>query len=144
MSPNYPACYLILRKDNKILFVQRENTGYMDGMYSLPAGRVEENETFSLAVVREALEEVGVTVNPGSITHKLTQHRYAATSSFKQWVDVFFESDDWQGTPVNKEPQVHSQIKWIDCNDLPDSIMDYQKWALETIAKGVSYTEFGW
>lgn len=34
MSPNYPACYVILRKEDKILFVLREHTGFMDGFYS--------------------------------------------------------------------------------------------------------------
>jgi hypothetical protein len=39
VSPNYAACHVIFRRNNKILFVLRENTGDMDGNYSLPAGR---------------------------------------------------------------------------------------------------------
>lgn len=32
------AVYMIVRQDNKILFLKRQNTGYMDGYYALPAG----------------------------------------------------------------------------------------------------------
>ena len=34
------ASYLILLKENKILMTRRFNTGWSDGMYSLPSGPV--------------------------------------------------------------------------------------------------------
>ena len=144
MSPNYPACYLLVRKDDKLLFVMRQNTGFMDGNYSLPAGRVEEDEPFTLGAVREAFEEVGLTVKVEDIKHVHTQHRYSSGSKFKQWVDVFFVADNWVGEPSNTEPDKHSKIEWLPINNLPDNIMDYQKNALDRIAKGKTYGEFGW
>ena len=144
MSPNYPACYVLLRKDDKFLFVMRENTGYMDGYYGLPAGRVEENEPFSKGAAREALEEVGVTVNPESLRHVFTQHRYSKTSDKQQWVDVFFEADEWEGEPQNMETDKHSKIEWLPVTNLPDNIMDYQLHALKKLALGDNYGEFDW
>lgn len=144
MSPNYPACYILIRKDDMFLFVMRENTGYMDGNYSLPAGRVEEDETFSNGAAREALEEVGITVDASNLRHVHTQHRFSKTSDKKQWVDVFFEADEWSGNPSNNEPDKHSRIEWLPIANLPDNIMDYQKNALDQIAAGRAYSEFGW
>jgi 8-oxo-dGTP diphosphatase len=44
---NIPASYLFLERDNRILLLRRSNTGYEDGNYSLIAGHVEANESFS-------------------------------------------------------------------------------------------------
>lgn len=144
MSPNYPACYVIIRKEDKILFVLRENTGYLDGNYCLPAGRVEEGETFLQGARREALEEVGLTLDPAHLRHIHTMHRYTVTSNNKAWVDVYFDVLEWSGEPVNTEPDKHSRIEWLPIDDLPENIMDYQRHALLEIAKGQSYSEFGW
>lgn len=144
MSPNYPACYVILRKEDKILFVLREHTGFMDGFYSLPAGRVEEGETFLAGACREAAEEVGVELESDQLRHVHTQHRYTSASGTKQWVDVFFDVDEWSGEPRNGEPDKHSRIEWLPIDDLPDNIMDYQRQALLGIAQGQTYGEFGW
>ena len=53
---NVPASYLVLMKDHKVLLLQRANTGYHDGDYSIIAGHVEKDETFTDAVIREARE----------------------------------------------------------------------------------------
>jgi 8-oxo-dGTP pyrophosphatase MutT (NUDIX family) len=60
----YAAVYLIFRKDNRFAFVLRANTGWMNGHYALPAGRVERGESFLQAAVREANEEVAWWCNP--------------------------------------------------------------------------------
>ena len=48
-----------------------------------------------------------------------------------------------KGEPINNAPHEHSKIEWLDTDNLPDNIMDYQKSALENIKKGDSYGEFG-
>jgi 8-oxo-dGTP diphosphatase len=59
-TANIPSCYTLIREGDKALFVLRENTGYMDGKYSLPAGHVEAGESFIQAAIRETFEEVGL------------------------------------------------------------------------------------
>jgi len=144
MSPNYPACYVLIRQDDKILFVLRENTGYMDGMYSLPAGRVEEAETFLDGAAREALEEAGLHLDMEELEHVFTMHRLSSTSDKPYWVDVFFEGSLHGETPHNAAPHEHSKVEWLEIKNLPDNIMDYQKYAVEQIILGKSYGEFGW
>src|SRR2546430_1308799 len=93
----YAACYVILRRDNKVAFVLRHNAGWMNGYYGLPAGKVEVAENFRAGAVREAKEEVGITIAPSSLTHALTVHRLGDDKL--EWVDVYFEVTEWEGEP---------------------------------------------
>lgn len=56
------ASYLMLKKDGKYAFLLRANTGWRDGYFGLPAGKVERNESFEQGAIREGLEEVGVII----------------------------------------------------------------------------------
>lgn len=139
-----PACYVLIRKDDKLLFVLREHTGFMDDYYSLPAGRVEPQETYAEGAAREALEEVGVTVAPAALNHVFTAHRWNGGYTPPARTDVYFEAREWSGTPMNKEPERHSKIAWLPADNLPENIMDYQRVALQEMAAGKTYGEFGW
>jgi 8-oxo-dGTP diphosphatase len=121
----------------------RSNTGFMDGCYCLPAGHVEDMESFSVATARETLEEVGVIVQPAKLKHLHTMHRLATDRTHVR-VDVFFEAEDWEGTPVNKEPDKHSEIAWLEIDNLPTNVMDYIVYALNQISLGETYSEYGW
>ena len=61
---------LVLIEDNKVLMMKRQNTGYMDGMYALVAGHVEVGESFKAAIIREAKEEVGITLKEENLVYK--------------------------------------------------------------------------
>jgi 8-oxo-dGTP pyrophosphatase MutT (NUDIX family) len=43
----------------QVLLHKRQNSGFMDGSYSLVSGHVEANESFKQAMIREAHEEAG-------------------------------------------------------------------------------------
>ena len=60
-----PAVYLLIRQDSKILMIRRFNTGYCDGMYSLPAGHLDGAETVKAAAIREACGEDFHRLTPG-------------------------------------------------------------------------------
>lgn len=53
---------LFLKKGNKILLMQRENTNFEDGMYEFVGGHLEENESLKDCIIREAKEEIGIDV----------------------------------------------------------------------------------
>jgi len=72
----YTASYIILRRGNKVAFVLRSHTTWMNGFYSLPSGKVEKNETYTAAAIRETFEEVGVRVQRSDLEHVLTMHRH--------------------------------------------------------------------
>jgi len=143
LTLHYPAVYTLIRQDGKLLFVKRSNTGFMNGFYSLPAGRVEPAERYKAAAIREAWEESGVTVQPEDMRLVHTQERYIEDDNI--CVDLFFVAEKWSGTPVNNEPESHSEIAWFPENDLPYArIMDFQAHGLQAITRGETYGEFGW
>lgn len=139
---NGQAVYTLVRHGDKLLFVLREHTGFMDGMYSLPAGRVEPDEIYTVGAARETLEEVGLTVSPDDLSFVYMQHRAGEqTSEYSLWTDVFFEAVNYTGEPTNAEPEKHSAIAWFHADELPENLMPYQRYALERIAEGKLYGE---
>ena len=57
------AVSLLIIKAGKVLLTRRSNTGWEDGKYALVGGHIEDNETVFDTAVREAEEEVGITLN---------------------------------------------------------------------------------
>lgn len=139
-ATDYIAAYVILRKDDKIVFVLRENTSWMNGYYGLPSGKVDIGESFSTAAVREGLEEIGVKIEVTDIKFIHVMHRHDKND----WVDVYFEVDRWEGEPVNAEPHMHSKIEWLNPNNLPDNVIPPVRVALQAIERGEKYSEFAW
>ena len=139
----YAACFAIIKRDGKVAFVLRSQTGWQDGMYGLPAGRVNLDEPILVATAREAKEEIGVTIDLLNLEHRLTVHRKAAADdSF--WIDCYFEALAWAGEPYNAEPLKHEELAWLDPQHLPENVVPAVRDALTQIAAGKTYAEFGW
>jgi 8-oxo-dGTP diphosphatase len=137
------AANVILRKEGKIAFVLRANTGYMDGFYDLPSGKVEKGERLSLAGVREGGEEAGVKIVLSGLRLVHVMHRLG-DSDPKEWLDSYFEADNYEGEPHNAEPHIHSELAWFYPDNSPDNIMPCVKFAIEQIESGKIYSEYGW
>jgi ADP-ribose pyrophosphatase YjhB (NUDIX family) len=112
----------------------------MNNHYGLPSGKVEKNESFSAGAMREALEEVGITINPKDLEFTHVMHRFESMD----WVDVYFTAKQWQGKVHNAEPHMHAELAWLDPKDLPDNVIPSVKFALEQIEAGKTYSEYGW
>jgi 8-oxo-dGTP diphosphatase len=139
----YLACFVILRKDNKVAFILRSNTDWMNGYYGLPAGKVEEHESAAAGAVREAFEETGVTVKATALHPIHVSHRWASDDTFA-WIDVLFEATIWEGEPFNAEPDKHSDLAWLDPKNLPENIIPAVRFYIEQIEAGKTYSEYGW
>lgn len=137
----YIASYLILRKDDKIAFVLRSNTSWMNDYYGLVSGKVEKGESYLQAAVREGKEEAGVVIDQKDLSHVLTMHRLEGEDN--HWVDVFFEPSKYEGEPYNAEPHMHSALAWLDPKNLPENVIPSVRFAIEQIEKGNVYCEYG-
>lgn len=132
--------YLILKQENKILLHLRKNTGYCDGMWSLVAGHVEDDESATEGMIREALEEVGIDIDPKQIQVVHIMHRKTNRLN----IDLFFECKSWSGKIQNQEIEKCEKLEFFPISSLPLNIIDYIEIALKHILDGKFYSELGW
>jgi len=137
----FVAAYLVLVKDGQILLHKRCNSGYQDGNYSLVAGHLDGGETTKQCIIREALEEANIQLNPEDLEVVYVAHRF---SPDREYFDIYLRAEKWTGDIVNMEPNKCDEIKWCKTDELPDNMIPEVKFALESIDKGIHYGEFGW
>ena len=138
---NIPASYLVLLKEGKVLLLKRFNTGYEDNKYSFIAGHVDEGETFTQAIIREAYEEAGIKLLEKDLKILHVMHRKSIDS---ERVDVFFTVNQWTGNLENMEPHKCSELKWFEIEDLPENVIPYIRKVIQSIKNKTFYSEFGW
>ena len=139
-----PASYLVLEKDNKILLLRRFNTGYEDGKYSLIAGHLEDDESLTQCIIREAKEEAGITVNEEDLRVEYVLHRNSGLEKNNQRIDVFFTTNKWIGKIENKEKDKCDNLSWFSKDQLPKNIIPYIKDSINKINNKINYGESGW
>lgn len=100
----------------RILLVRRKNTGYADGSYGMPGGRVELGESLLEAVQREVLEEVGCIVRPEDCELYAVHH---VLERGIERIDAQFLIHRWEGEPRICEPDKADQIGWFSLDALP-------------------------
>ena len=143
----FAASYVIVKNDEGLMaFVLRENTSWMNGYYSLPAGKTEKRESFRACAAREAKEEIGISVEPSDLKHAITVHRYSISDDAPdtEWIDILFEVIKYSGTVRNAEPHIHSEVAWLDPRNLPVNVIPPLKATVEALARGERYFEYGY
>ena len=129
-----------LMRDNQVLLLRRANTGYMDGYYSLVAGHVDGNETFMAAMIREAKEEAGITIDQKELMLSHMMHRRTT----EERLSLFFIASIWCGEITNMEPNKCDDLCWFNMNNIPQNIIPYISSGIAHSRDGVRYSEFGW
>jgi 8-oxo-dGTP diphosphatase len=141
-----PASFLVLIKDNRILMLRRFNTGYRDGQYSLVAGHLNGNESFSEAIIREAKEEANIILKPKniSVAHIMNRLEPLDSVELRERVDVFFIAKKWQGEIKNMEPDKCDDLSWFPIDKLPKNTIPFIKEVISNVRKKIFYSEFGY
>lgn len=132
----------MLRKDDQVLLLRRFNTGYQDGKYGLVAGHLDGDELARDAMVREAKEEAGITVNADDLDFLHVVHRLSRGESGQERVDLFYEASKWQGEVTNMEPNKCDDLSWFPIDNLPDNILPLVGRVIADISRGVNYSEY--
>jgi 8-oxo-dGTP diphosphatase len=133
---------LILIRGNDVLLAQRQGTGYADGDWNLPSGKLEDGETVLQAALREGLEEIGIHATESDLGFIHLIHYRNARSDAR--IGVFFQVRDWQGEPYNAEPHKCAQIKWWPLDGLPDNTYPYTVAGIRAHQRGTSFSVVGW
>jgi 8-oxo-dGTP diphosphatase len=134
-----PAVYLILKdSSDRFCLTRRFNTGYMDGFYSLPAGHVEKGEGLVSAMIREAKEEVGVTVTSENLS---LVHVSMNLECDPERLEFFFVCTNWEGEVSIQEPDKCDDIAWYGIDEVPQNTTNVVKNALRQSPMGQAYSE---
>lgn len=141
----YPLAVHIIFKNEigELLLSRRQNTGYEDGKYSLVAGHVEEGESVISAAIREAEEEIGITIVAKDVHIVGIMHR----KSEDERIDFFATIDKWEGRICNKEQDKCADLSWFPSNKLPDDTIPYIKRSIDLTNDSngmIWYEEYGW
>jgi 8-oxo-dGTP diphosphatase len=140
-----PEVFLLIVQDGKILLGLRANTGWMDGMYGLPAGHGEDRETMREGALREGFEEIGITIDPAGAPLVLVQHRWCEDpGNGHARVGFYFAPTKWQGDIRNAEPEKCARVEFFPIEQLPSNTVPHVRAAVEAYRRGEHYNEFEW
>lgn len=133
-----PASYVYLLRNDSVLLQQRRNTGYMDGYWVAgAAGHIDPGETARQAAVREAVEEIGVTIPAQALDLISVMQRTDGTDNPReQRVDWFWTARDWHGSPHICEPHKAQRLEWFPLDALPDPMPHYERFILDGLRTG--------
>ncbi len=131
--------FLLLTQGEKIFLQLRQNCSFAD-QWGAIGGHVDGGEKIETAVIREAAEEVGITIHPADLRLRTICHSNAGG---KEYLQFFYTCDTWTGTLTNREPDKCADIKAFSTNALPDEIVPYIKTALGKINQNILFYEDG-
>lgn len=99
---------LLVRK-NKVLLLRRKPEEFMGGMFELPSGRVEPDETLIGALEREVQEETGLTIKTIQAYLGSFDYQSGSGESTRQFN---YSATVFPGKPV-LSPMEHDIYRWI-------------------------------
>lgn len=135
------AVFLVLTRETdngtEIMLQRRCNTGYMDGKYDMAcSGHLESGESISTAVVREAKEELGIIIDEKDLQLISILHPYQ-----EGYINVFFSTQTFEGTPQIMEKDTCDDLRWFALNNLPDNTIEKIKQVIKCIENGIIYDD---
>lgn len=128
-----------MRRNQEVLLMRRQGSGYYDGWYSLPAGHVDPGELPKSALVREAKEELGIRVREDSLKLIHTLYRTKSDATGDR-VDIFFDGQ-WDGQPTIQEHQKCDDLHWFNQKKLPVNTIPYVRYVLQMVHENINYSE---
>lgn len=130
------AVLAFIYKDGKLLLQRRANTGWEDGKYTVPAGRVDVGEMPAETVVREIKEETGLIIPPENVELVFVDYVKDHTVNF------CFKVTEFEGEPRIAEPEYCDDMIWVEPTQLPENMVPNCLAVLNRIAAGEIYAEF--
>ncbi len=125
------AAHLLLKDGNKVLLSLRQNTGHRDGEYGLVAGHVEQGESITTCIIREAKEETSI-----SLSVKDIRFFHVFDRTWKEYVNFCFIAEKWEGEVQNMEPKKCADLTWFDMDSLPQNTIPYVRELIHSYRNG--------
>jgi 8-oxo-dGTP diphosphatase len=148
--PLHPVdVFLVLTRrldgSEQVLLGLRAGTGYADGTWNLPSGKLEAEEDAVSGVVRESREEAGITLCPDDVRLVTTVHHRNAEGGGR--VGLFFAAEhaaDRHGEPFNAEPDKCADLCWFPLESLPERTYRYTRAGISAYLHGQPLCLDGW
>ena len=119
------AANLIVQHGSHILLLKRSNTAIVwPNFWAFPGGKVDNNELFREAALREAQEEIGIITHAQSITAEtIVMHRSIQGAK----VVYFGRVEHYENAPAIMESHLASDLAWFSLSDLPEPMIPQHK-----------------
>lgn len=108
--PVHVAVAVIVNAKQEVLLALRQSHQHQGNLWEFPGGKVDSNESVYDALVREAIEELGIIITAAQPMIEIT-HRYNDKAVLLDvWQVEYFE-----GTPKGQEGQ---KLRWCPVSEL--------------------------
>ncbi|OPC78995.1 hypothetical protein B4N89_33355 [Embleya scabrispora] len=114
------AAIILERADGAVLFMERKDTGFADGLLALPGGLVDPGELLIEACARETREEIATDVATADLRTAYVSQVLGDTGA--PVIGWYFHTAAWSGDPTNAEPDQCARLAWLDPTDLPPDV----------------------
>ncbi len=129
------AVFVLLLRGEETFLMRRANTGWADGMWTIPSGHVEKGESVIEAALKEAKEEAGVTIKPEDL---MFVHTHAVEDAY---INFYFTTTKWEGEPYLAEPDKCNEVAWASLAAIPgDTIMQVRS-LIKNMQEGTYFSE---
>lgn len=122
----------IIKKDNKILLLKRQNTNFGNNKYALPGGHLEYTEDIQEGMARELYEEVGLNIKEDDLHLYKIIKMVDAKGEQTEYINFIFLYEYNNEEITNKEPEFCSELKWFNIEELPENILSYIPFIFKT------------
>ena len=129
--------HLLLLSDDQVLLGRRANTGYGDGAYEPPSGRLAERETLVEAAVRVAAAQVGIMLDPARVSLAHVMHDVSGAGR----IAFFLTADGWEGA-AGGSTKSYSDFGWFPPTELPANMIDRARVAVRNYAAGARFSTY--
>ena len=123
--------------DGEVLLGRRANTGYGDGAYEPPSGRLAERETLVEAAVRVAAAQVGIVLDPARVSLAHVMHDVSGAGRMA----FFLTADGWEGE-AGAAAKSYSDFGWYPLSQLPANMIDRARVAVRNFAAGARFSTY--
>jgi 8-oxo-dGTP diphosphatase len=144
--PTHPVdVLLLLTAGDRVLLALRQGTGYADGCWNLPSGKLDPGEDAVSAVRRETWEEVGIHLTAEDLTPAATIHHRNNTGLGRVGIVFTAQWDaDRHPAPTNAEPSKCGGIGWFPADELPAETYPYTAAAIQAWRHDERFRLSGW
>lgn len=140
----YVAVMLLLTRGDEVLLIRRANTGFGDGLWSLPGGGINGNEPIKQALIRETEEELGITVQDEALNFTTCLHVAPHFRTPNEVLLFCFHATEWSGEIENKEPDKCDSIQFFPLNAIPKEMLEGSALCLKNFVGHCPFSELHW